>query len=239
MRRVTAAWLSQRGIRIHRDAELPVGIQLEWAFRAAIICGRLEPGERLPPLRDLAGALAVNPNTVRSVMGSLQRGGFVDARHGSGTFVAAAPPSHAELARLIANAMREARAAGVDPRELAAGVYNAERVAVDEAALQRRRMRNDIATLDRLLGELVADRPELLGELPNRSPRPREARVVTLEELEKERDALLRAVAAVQTAMDRAHEEPSGGPPPASKTARATRRKPKPAPSERHGIQPA
>src|ERR1700684_175332 len=78
-------------IAIDRKADVPVGVQLDWALSAQIRDGRLEPGEQLPTLRELAEQTGLNVNTVRAVYRRLEQRGLIDSQHGSGTFVAAAP----------------------------------------------------------------------------------------------------------------------------------------------------
>jgi GntR family transcriptional regulator/MocR family aminotransferase len=58
-------------------------------LRAAIQEGRLEPGARLPPSRELAESLAVARMTVTVAYERLAGDGYVEARVGSGTFVRA------------------------------------------------------------------------------------------------------------------------------------------------------
>ncbi|MFC0007751.1 MocR-like pyridoxine biosynthesis transcription factor PdxR [Micromonospora siamensis] len=57
----------------------------------AILDGRLRPGERLPPTRELAARLAVSRNTVAAAYDRLTADGFLAGRVGAGTFVANAP----------------------------------------------------------------------------------------------------------------------------------------------------
>jgi LacI family transcriptional regulator len=52
--------------------------------------GELAAGERLPPVRSLAGQLGVNVNTVRSAYAKLEADGLAKTRHGVGTIVLAA-----------------------------------------------------------------------------------------------------------------------------------------------------
>ena len=59
----------------------------------AIIDGRLGPGERLPPTRELARQLAVSRNTVAVAYDRLTAEGFLVGRVGAGTFVCANPPA--------------------------------------------------------------------------------------------------------------------------------------------------
>ena len=59
-------------LSVDRDSDVPLGTQLAWKLRTAIATGLLQPGERLPGVRELAGAADVNVNTVRSVYARLE-----------------------------------------------------------------------------------------------------------------------------------------------------------------------
>ncbi len=54
--------------------------------------GRLKPGDRLPPERDLADRVGVSRASLRSGLRSLQAMGVMQARQGSGTYIVAGPP---------------------------------------------------------------------------------------------------------------------------------------------------
>jgi GntR family transcriptional regulator/MocR family aminotransferase len=56
-------------------------------LRDAVLDGRLRPGERLPPTRELAGRLDVSRNTVAAAYERLTADGFLVSRVGAGTFV--------------------------------------------------------------------------------------------------------------------------------------------------------
>ena len=56
--------------------------------RGQIVSGTLKAGERLPSVRQLAGMLAVNQNTILRVYERLTMEGFLERRHGDGTYVA-------------------------------------------------------------------------------------------------------------------------------------------------------
>ena len=73
-----------------RDAT-PIYAQLERALRAAIATGRLQPGDQLPTVRQLAVDLRVNANTVARVYAELERGGVLETRRGVGSFISATP----------------------------------------------------------------------------------------------------------------------------------------------------
>ena len=74
--------------RADRDSEAPVYRQLADHLLALIDAGRLRPGERVPPSRDLAAALGLSRNTVSRALDDLAAAGLVDAHVGRGTFVA-------------------------------------------------------------------------------------------------------------------------------------------------------
>jgi GntR family transcriptional regulator/MocR family aminotransferase len=82
-------------VDLHLDLELtgPGGVRasLIRALRDAVRSGRLAPGTRLPPSRSLAADLGVARNTVADAYGELVAEGWLSARQGSGTRVAAHP----------------------------------------------------------------------------------------------------------------------------------------------------
>jgi GntR family transcriptional regulator len=71
--------------------QTPIYAQLDRGLRAAIATGRLQPGDQLPTVRQLAVELCVNANTVARVYGDLERDGVLETRRGVGSFVAATP----------------------------------------------------------------------------------------------------------------------------------------------------
>jgi len=66
---------------------LPVYQQIVGQIRGLVEQGHLGPGDRLPPIRELARTLGVNRDTVSSAYEMLAAQGVVDARVGRGTFV--------------------------------------------------------------------------------------------------------------------------------------------------------
>ena len=79
---------AERGLDVERDSDVPISTQIYWQLAYQIESGRLQPGERLSPVRELGAALRVNPNTIRAVYRRLSDNGFVVSRHGAGTVVA-------------------------------------------------------------------------------------------------------------------------------------------------------
>jgi GntR family transcriptional regulator/MocR family aminotransferase len=81
-------------IRIDRDSKAPLFRQIEDQLRGAVLAGSLPGGTRLPSSRTLAADLGVSRQTVVQVLESLEAEGFLEMRHGSGTFVASTIPRH-------------------------------------------------------------------------------------------------------------------------------------------------
>src|SRR5260370_7871669 len=77
---------------VERDSDVPISTQIFWQLAYQIDSGRLLPGARLPPVRELGAALRVNPNTIRAVYRRLSDAGYVTSRHGAGTHVTDRPP---------------------------------------------------------------------------------------------------------------------------------------------------
>jgi GntR family transcriptional regulator len=71
--------------------QTPIYAQLDRGLRAAIATGRLQPGDQLPTVRQLAVELSINANTVARVYAELERDGVLETRRGVGSFVAATP----------------------------------------------------------------------------------------------------------------------------------------------------
>lgn len=67
----------------------PLYAQLTRAIQFAITIGKLNIGEQLPTVRQLAVDLRINANTVAKVYAELERTGVVETRRGVGTFVCA------------------------------------------------------------------------------------------------------------------------------------------------------
>lgn len=62
-------------------------LQLAHQVQAAIEDGRLQPGERLPTVRELAGLLDVHFNTIARAYRVLDEAGWITTVRGRGTFV--------------------------------------------------------------------------------------------------------------------------------------------------------
>lgn len=102
----------------------PIYRQIVDQVRQAVAGGTLRPGDRLPPVRDLAVELAVNPNTVARAYHDLERDGVIETSRGRGTFVAsgAAKVTEAErverLAPVLDRVIAEAHLLGISEDDL-------------------------------------------------------------------------------------------------------------------------
>ena len=81
---------------LDRDADTSLTQQIADRIVAAIESGELEPGEKLPPTRELAGDVGVNHLTAARVYRKLAEQGYVTASVGRGTFVRALAPAGSE-----------------------------------------------------------------------------------------------------------------------------------------------
>jgi GntR family transcriptional regulator/MocR family aminotransferase len=79
-------------LHLDRRGRAPLQRQLYDQLRAAILSGRLTPGDRLPATRALAGDLAVSRNTITAAFDQLLAEGYLEGRVGAGTFVAESLP---------------------------------------------------------------------------------------------------------------------------------------------------
>ena len=180
-------------IRLDRESEIPLGVQLAWHLKARIVQGEIAAGQRLPSVREMAAASGVNANTVRAVYARLEAEGLLETHHGRGTFVTPDAQTGGELAAIADRAARDAAAAGLDPRAVAAALYvgGTPADAASEAEL-RRSLRDQIAALERELASprvqrILASHAE--DPLVAEPPAPR-GRLLTVAELEAQRDEL-------------------------------------------------
>ena len=74
----------------YRDAR-PIYTQIADNFRNQIRAGMLAEGDKLPSVRELAGELAINPNTIQRAYRELEAEGWVASVSGKGSFVCGAP----------------------------------------------------------------------------------------------------------------------------------------------------
>lgn len=69
------------------NTSVPIYMQVMTALKRDIVTGRMQPGEKLPSVRDLAVRYSINPNTVSRVYRELEMERVCFTRRGTGTFV--------------------------------------------------------------------------------------------------------------------------------------------------------
>ena len=104
-------------VKIDRRDPTLLHDQVAAQIRRAIADGEAKPGERLPPVRDLAAVMGVNANTVLRALRLLRDEGLLELRRGHGTRVTGTPQRGALLSK--ANELLElARSSGYNRSEL-------------------------------------------------------------------------------------------------------------------------
>ena len=121
-------------------SNVPPYVQLVEQVRQALLNGTLRPGDRLPTVKEVVGALAINPNTVLKAYRDLEREGLVEGRQGVGTFVlrrpdGPSPSDQASLRRSLRAWITRAQEAGLADSDIESMVRTVLRAAaVEETA---------------------------------------------------------------------------------------------------------
>ena len=120
-------------VSIDARDKTPIYTQLERGLRAAMVTGRLRPGDQLPTVRQLAVELKINANTVARVYSELERAGAIETRRGVGSFVTATaqkarPPKEHDkrLRAFVTRLLAEAGTAGFSVDEVVEGLRSHE-----------------------------------------------------------------------------------------------------------------
>ena len=113
----------------YRDAR-PIYEQVRDGLRKLIVSGAIADGEKLPSVRQLAGQLAINPNTIQRAYNELEAEGYAASVPGKGSFAVrgerAADDARLlllservrESARELRDCTRELRSMGVSQEEI-------------------------------------------------------------------------------------------------------------------------
>ena len=103
----------------------PLYEQIAARVRLAVASGEMAQGDALPSVRGLARDLRVNPATVVQAYRDLAADGFVELRHGQGTFIKDVPSFLREEERtvqatqLVRRLLQDAARVGIGVEELA------------------------------------------------------------------------------------------------------------------------
>ena len=123
--------------RVDGRSVVPPYLQIVQQVRQALRMGLLDVGDRLPAVREVVAATAVNPNTVLKAYRDLEREGLIEARPGHGTFVLNRPPGPppgtvSRMGRSLAWWVRQAREAGLDDESIESLLRVTLRAATEE-----------------------------------------------------------------------------------------------------------
>ena len=69
------------------STDRPIYLQLIDMIKQKIISGQYGPGQKLQSVREMAGVLAVNPNTLQRALGELEKEGLVFTQRTNGRFI--------------------------------------------------------------------------------------------------------------------------------------------------------
>ncbi|MDX9863331.1 MAG: GntR family transcriptional regulator [Anaerolineaceae bacterium] len=121
-------------IRIDPGASVPIYMQIIEKLHRLMVAGVLSPGDRLPTVRQLAGELEINFNTVARAYRWLEQAGLLSMCQGRGTFVLDRPLAALERQQMLEKEnlehfarrmLQDARRLGYSPADLAAAVIRA------------------------------------------------------------------------------------------------------------------
>ena len=111
--------------RLDGSSGVPPYLQLVHQVRQSLLLGYLREGDRLPTVKEVAGDLAINPNTVVKAYRQLEHEGLAGGRPGQGTFItatlAAVAPDASDALRLsLERWLRAAAEAGLSDEAITA-----------------------------------------------------------------------------------------------------------------------
>ena len=105
----------------YRDVR-PIYAQIVDGYREQILSGILQPGDKLPSVREMAAELTINPNTIQRAYRELEMEGWIASVPGKGSFVCGIPsgPQREQLSMLAKfdDVVEELIALGVSREEL-------------------------------------------------------------------------------------------------------------------------
>jgi GntR family transcriptional regulator len=74
-------------LSIEFDNNLPIYLQIMNHIKRQIVSGLLQPGGKIPSVRELAADLQINPNTIQRTFQELEREEVVETKRGLGRYV--------------------------------------------------------------------------------------------------------------------------------------------------------
>jgi GntR family transcriptional regulator len=97
-------------IKVNPDSGIPLYLQIIKQVKYLVACGALKAGDQLPPVRDLAMQLRINPNTVARAYHDLRYEKIITSKWGEGTFISeeVAKIAESEKKKIIAETLDQA-----------------------------------------------------------------------------------------------------------------------------------
>src|ERR1035441_940738 len=108
-------------LTLHETDKRPIYQQITDGIKDLIAGGDLREGMTLPSVRQVAGDLGVNLNTVAFAYRQLQDEGFVTVRHGAGAVISSRSPhpiNQAELYKPLRTVLTQLVLSGLTGREI-------------------------------------------------------------------------------------------------------------------------
>ena len=162
-------------LQVDARSPIPIRRQLTEQLKHLIESGGVPRDQTLPSIRELAGFLGINTNTVARVIDDLKQSGYVEARRGKGVFVASAPPARPSphlRERFLQETVIRAAALGMTADDVAVGVLSVAgvRPAAVQGVVEVLLVECSPPELDFFAGQLEAHLPirvdkVLLGDL--------------------------------------------------------------------------
>jgi GntR family transcriptional regulator len=126
--------LAESGVNFKLDlkSRVPIYIQIVEQVKELVASGRLQAGDKLPTVRQVAVDLMINPNTVSRAFLELEHAGIVETQRGVGVFISdsiGADYSEAETKRqtekLLNAFLRDMMELGHGPEDILAEIQKA------------------------------------------------------------------------------------------------------------------
>jgi GntR family transcriptional regulator len=112
-------------IGVDLESGVPIYMQLVERIKQMVVSGRLQPGEQLPTMRQLAADLRINFNTVGRAYSILDEDGVISTQQGRGTFIASRLSEEQiqrmrldKLRSMVGHIVQEALVLGYSPQEI-------------------------------------------------------------------------------------------------------------------------
>ncbi len=86
---------------------IPIYTQIIEQIKSFILSGEFQPGQQVPPVRELAVDAGVNPNTMQRALAELEREGLLYSVRTSGRFVTDDAQTLADLRKTLGNSYIE------------------------------------------------------------------------------------------------------------------------------------